>query len=443
MRRKHPALLLFFLLIFAQTLHAKSDPEILARQAVSDNATESVGAITELRKLGPTGLHVLFQTYADEINRQIADPLRPSTPEWQRLATALDGVSMQKDSYLSGLYWYTDLDHAKSAARVSDKPILSLRLLGNLNEEFSCANSRFFRTILYSNAEVAKMLQDKFILYWQSVRSVPRVTIDFGDGRKLERTITGNSIHYILDPEGRTIDALPGLYGPQAFLRALGESEATAKRLAKLDGAKFKFELSSYHRIRLNFIHAAWLNDTKDIGGKLPEGWIVTSTPNSSTPTAVRIAPLAITKMVSEASTLRSLFATGNAIAAVTDEAAWNKIARLHLSDAQLDTRSKGLIQRQVRKVLLSTDSADKPETTLANLIDKLQMNIALDTVRNEYMLHRTLYGWLIVDGGRSKLDDLNKKVYAELFLTPGTDPWLGLFTPETYMALDNGGIVH
>jgi hypothetical protein len=152
---------------------------------------------------------------------------------------------------------------------------------------------------------------------------------------------------------------------------------------------------------------------------------------------------MAMTKMVTEASTLRSLFATGNAMAAVTDEAAWNKIARLHLSDARLDTRSKGLIQRQVRKVLLSDASSAKPETTLSNLIDKLQMNIALDTVRNEYMLHRTLYGWLIVDGGRSRLDDLNKKVYAELFLTPGTDPWLGLFSPETYMALENSGMVH
>ena len=232
MRLKYPTLLLFFLLIFAQTLQAKSDPETLARQAVSENATESIRAITELRKLGPTGLQVLFQTYAEEINRQIADPLRPSTPEWHRLTTALDGVSQQKDSYLSGLYWHTDFDQAKSAARISGKPILSLRLLGNLNEEFSCANSRFFRTILYSNAEVAKMLQDRFILHWQSVRSVPRVTIDFGDGRKLERTITGNSIHYILDSQGRTIDALPGLYGPQAFLRALGESEVTAKRLA-------------------------------------------------------------------------------------------------------------------------------------------------------------------------------------------------------------------
>jgi hypothetical protein len=51
---------------------------------------------------------------------------------------------------------------------------------------------------------------------------VPKVTIDFGDGRKLERTVTGNSAHYILTPDGEVVDCLPGLYGPQAFLNKLG-----------------------------------------------------------------------------------------------------------------------------------------------------------------------------------------------------------------------------
>src|SRR6266536_5776127 len=213
MKSRCLALFLLFLPIFAQTICAKTSPETLARQAVSANSKESASAITELRELGPAGLQVLFQSYAKEINRQASDPLLPATPEWQRLSTALDAVSQQKDSYLSGLYWYTDLGQAKAAARTTGRPILSLRLLGKLNEEYSCANSRFFRTILYSNAQMSIMLRDRFILHWQSVRPVPKVTIDFGDGRKLERTLTGNSIHYILDAEGRPIDALPGLYG--------------------------------------------------------------------------------------------------------------------------------------------------------------------------------------------------------------------------------------
>ena len=31
------------------------------------------------------------------------------------------------------------------------KAVLSLQMLGNLDEDFSCANSRFFRTLLYSS----------------------------------------------------------------------------------------------------------------------------------------------------------------------------------------------------------------------------------------------------------------------------------------------------
>src|SRR5258705_10040647 len=114
--------LLFFLLAFAQPLFAKSNPETLALKAVSENSAEAAPAIAELRALGPTGLNTLFQTYAREINEQVANPLLAATPEWQRLSATLDAVSQQKDSYLSGLYWYTDFAQAKVAARATGKP---------------------------------------------------------------------------------------------------------------------------------------------------------------------------------------------------------------------------------------------------------------------------------------------------------------------------------
>ncbi len=150
------------------------------------------------------------RVHASEIKRQIDAPLTATSPHWERLSAALDAVSQQKNSYLSGLYWYTDLDKAKAAAKRNGKPILSLRSLGNLNEEFSCANSRFFRTILYSNERISDVLRDRFVLHWKSVRPAPHVTIDFGDGRKLERTLTGNSIHYILDHDGPPHRCLAG-----------------------------------------------------------------------------------------------------------------------------------------------------------------------------------------------------------------------------------------
>ena len=36
----------------------------------------------------------------------------------------------------------------------------------------------------------------------------------------------------------------------------------------------------------------------------------------------------------------------------------------------------------------------------------------------------------------------LNERVYADLFLTPRRDPWLGLVPADTYTALDNNGVV-
>jgi hypothetical protein len=79
----------------------------------------------------------------------------------------------------------------------------------------------------------------------------------------------------------------------------------------------------------------------------------------------------------------------------------------------------------------------------MARLLRKFQELIALDTVRNQYLMHSKLYTWLMRDPDRNDLEKLNKKVYASLFLTPDSDPWLGLFSADVYTALDNGGIVN
>jgi hypothetical protein len=194
------------------------DLDDLASRAVSDRPETARSAISLLRALGPKGLDALVEANRAAIESHHASPDRVE-PGWQRISGALDAVAAQKDAWASRLYWYTDLEKARAAARREDKPILSLRLLGNLDSEFSCANSRFFRTVLYPDAEVRKRLREDFVLHWQSHRPVPKLTIDFGDGRRIERTITGNSVHYVLTPDGQVVEAIPGLYGPAAFLR--------------------------------------------------------------------------------------------------------------------------------------------------------------------------------------------------------------------------------
>lgn len=422
--------LLIFMLAAVQISFATESAESLSRKVLSENAAEATAAIAELRSLGPAGLQTLREQYADEINRHIADPTTAATPEWERLTTALDEVAQQKNSYLSGLYWYTDMQEARSAATQSGKPILSLRLLGKLSEDLSCANSRFFRTLLYSNATVSAALRERFILHWQSVRPAPVITVDFGDGRKLERTITGNSIHYVLDSEGRLVDALPGVYGPDAFLKQLNDIEPIARQVRGMNDFERQRVLREYYRTRLNKLSLAWLADTTRIGGKLPEGYTIEKDQNGE---ALSIMPLAVTKAVTESTILRAMTAGAEALGRITDEPAWLKIAALHSAEAMLDSRSVGLIKHQ------TPDLSDK---ILASLLDKFQQSVALDTVRNEYLMHSKLYSQLLTDRGRSDLDTFNEKVYAELFMTPRTDPWLGLLVPDIYTAIQNGGVV-
>lgn len=176
------------------------------------------------------------------------------------------------------------------------------------------------------------------------------------------------------------------------------------------------------------------------MGGKLPSGLMVEVDHQGK---AIAIAPLAITKAITETSILRSINAGAEALGKITDEAAWTKIAFRHIQDAKLDEHSIGLMKRQTKELFKPADSTGlTPDMKLMNLLQKLQLNVALDTVRNEYMLHTKLYAWLTTDKGRSDLEALNKKVYAELFLTPASDPWLGLFSAETYVAIDGGGVV-
>ena len=423
--------LLLLILVSSQNLSAIEPRERLVRLAVSEDPTESSPAIEELRSYGPAGLQTLMTRYAAEISRHIVDPALRADAEWQRITKALDAVSGQKNSYMSGLYWYTDLNAAQTAARESGKPILSLRLLGKLTDELSCANSRFFRTVLYSNAEVSSVLRDRFVLHWQTVRPVPIITIDFGDGRKLQRTITGNSIHYVLDSNGQLLEALPGLYGPQAFLRGLGQAEAFFKSLdGKTDDQKTVLR-SQYYRGQLDKINVAWYEDTTKIGGKPPEGFITQIGPDGKLQ-AIVIAQLAITKAYSEAVMLRAMIATPEKLGAITDEAAWRKIAQFHATDAVLDDRSIALMRRQ---------NPTLSEKEFAAMLEKFQELIALDTVRNQYLLHTKLYPWLLRDPSRTDLEKFNEKVYAELFLTPRSDPWLGLLTTDAYVGIDNGGI--
>src|SRR5262249_41121909 len=137
----------------------KASNKSSAHRALATDKAESEKAIAELRSMGAEGLRLFLETSRSEI--EAAAAIRGNSRD--RVLEALDSVCQQKDCYASRLYWYTDLEQAKSAARAQHKPILSLRLLGRLDEDLSCANSRLFRITLYADEQVSSLLREQFI----------------------------------------------------------------------------------------------------------------------------------------------------------------------------------------------------------------------------------------------------------------------------------------
>jgi hypothetical protein len=248
-------------------------------------------------------------------------------------------------------------------------------------------------------------------LHWQSVRPVPRVTIDFGDGRKLERTITGNSAHYALAADGTPLDVLPGLYGPQQFLAWLAEVESLGGKLDRLSGEDRAAPLREYHAARVAEIARQWAADLE------------------------AVAP--------EAAAGRSTGASE--LAKVTTDEIWEKIALLPSHAVELDATSRNIILRdnpdavRAGNIAVTKRAAEFP---IVRLVVNLQRSVAEDGVRNEYTLHARAHEWFAAGSVPPDIGQLNARVYAELFLTPAGDPWLGLAPADTYTALERGGVV-
>ncbi|MFP6676146.1 MAG: hypothetical protein VB878_13775 [Pirellulaceae bacterium] len=344
--------------------------------------------------------------------------------------TEVDRLGAARYSHISGLYWYTNFDRAQREARRTKKPILSLRLMGDLRNEYSCANSRYFRTILYSDPAIAEMLRENFVVYWQSVRDVPKITIEFGDGRKLCGTITGNSIHYVLSSDGSILDAFPGLYEPQIFLEHLKRCADRDKSYLQVPAESRRVWLTRNYRQRLTELTTVWGKHLATVTAHRAEaqGDDPQEAVARVVATASRASRLSVTKRVlTEEFVMASLVQTVEALEQLTDDLALRRMA-----DAMTCR-----VSDMTRKIVANESYGNQVEARIA----KLESALAADTVLNEFRLRPELLRWLIEAKQVVAVDDLNRRVYADLFLTPGSDPWFGLLPEDRYTALVNDGV--
>lgn len=458
------------------------------RDAVVTDPNAATRAIESLRAMGSAGLEAFLRFHIRELNRVYEQPhcrCVADSPE-RRAADAFDRIAGQRDAFYSGLFWHTDYAAARRVSEREGKPILSLRMLGKLTDELSCANSRFFRTTLYADHNIATYLRKNFVLHWHSVRSVPKLTVDFGDGRKLERTITGNSAHYVVDRRGRLIDVLPGLYSPQAFTRELNRAVEMAQSLEKTEPQVHPALLAQYHGARRNsldmarveapvvtmgaerpgvlstdldipfpksssertasrMVTSAPLPDVpaRDISarsGKSKAGMVWTPMQTAAQPNmpVQGAAQTAAPKMraVSTPVVYLSSPAQGPLSAAVLE-----RLANQLESEIRFHPNAIRLIEAKLDAIPAEYLPGPR-EAFRSSAMNNLRRGVAYETARNEYDFHRRAHEYLAQQWDVRDLDRLDDWVYAELFLMPRSDPWAGLLSIESFSAIDAAGIV-
>jgi len=389
---------------------------------------------------GPAQLEALLASY----DRAPAGAAR------DKLALEVDRVAGQRHATISRLYWYQDLDAAKAAARAQHQPILHLRMLGRLDEDLSCANSRLFRTTLYANAEVSKFLRDNFVLYWSSERPVPRVTIDFGDGRKIERTTTGNSAHYVLDADGTVLDVLPGLYAPSVFEAELGKSLALAKQVRKLDAAARTRAIVAFHERALRAVGEAHAKLAGQV--YIPRRGRLLLADEVGEPAIARAQRATMAKAMIETVDLAKIGIDAGTIDRA-DVAQWTAIGQrmwaigpkpakrpspgpTTMPALVLDPRSRALVEQ-----LHTAGPGAKPTAAqVAAMIARLEQTIVADTALNQLQLRQAIRSHLIADRDLA-FASLNAWIYANVFHTPKSDPWLGLHERTDFTGLPGDGV--
>lgn len=417
------------ILVLAAVPPAWAGGALCQAQRVLDADREQVaGEIETLRGFGPQAVPSLIQAIESD-ETLAADPTR-----W---SDRLDAVCGMKDCADARLFWFTDLAAALEQAQATGRPVLSLRLLGRLDEELSCANSRLFRLALYTHPQISQVLRDGWVLHWHTVREVPTVSIRFGPDRAgperfLEGTITGNSIHYVLDTQGRIVDALPGLYGPGAFLDALTVARLRAAQASVESDEQFDVGQVRYHQDRARATWRAFEHDLKRLDVDKPGKVALAMARRAATsprvpggPVSARVAaPRAMTKMVMETEVLdaialdRGLPRSGSALD-------WPAIGALHPEWNGPVPVNVAALQRRL-----------PPGADVGPALETLARLFLADTAQNECLLRPFLRSWLIRAKPIRDLDAFDERVYADLFLTPLSDPWLGLSPESLYTSL-------
>lgn len=365
-----------------------------------------------------------------------AELANPASYNHKEAHAALDAISGQKDAWFSQLYWHTDLETAKVQAQREHKPILSLRLLGRLTDDLSCANSRMFRVVLYPDPAVSAYLRQEYVLHWSTEREVPQVTIDFGNGQVMRRTVTGNSAHYVLNPYGQPLDVIPGLYSPEYFLQLLKQGRELNAKMESTKLTERAAFLAQWHEGKAKDLATLARMQNIQLSDEGQPSEIITQ--------ALNIQQLTVSKAFIERPILQSIRNTGpedpwENLGNQTDpwQGRWYNFSSMQLGVlGSLSDQSSKMIKQ------LAPEKYGNA-SVLSETQSQLSRQLVEESGKNEGMMHYRIHRWFAQQLPVTwQFSTLNDEIYANLFRTPKSDKWLGMDQLDVFTGLDHEGMV-
>jgi hypothetical protein len=299
------------------------------------------------------------------------------------LTVVYAGVRVKKTTVVNGTPWFNSLADAEAQAKESGKPILLLSMFGHIDEEMPCANARTLRATLFKDPRFKELAENEVIPAWEMVREVPKVEIDFGDGRKMVRTVRGNACMYLCTPQGKVIDAYPGVYTADDFVPMIDQA---LRHLPSLDDAG----VIAWHR-------------------------------HLSHPPTFPVA-MTVSKMAVESPALNLIGAPqiggANPPSQATDpQRAMFESAAAMMSDSSLTPHTPD----DISKLALGQPLGDKDPATVGNMILQRDSKLNVTDVRNVVHL------WLASEKALPDTLQARDTVLERILKIPYKDPYFGL----------------
>jgi hypothetical protein len=258
--------------------------------------------------------------------------------------------------------------------------------------------------VLLSDPQVVRFINDNFVACWQTVRPVPLLTIRFGDGRVLKRTLGGNTVIEICLPGGRVVDSFPGVYVPEDFLSEAGQTLELVRRLSPATGdGALAAEVIAWHQARSAALPSPMAISVEKSMVESPLLRALRANPKNPPDTDLLVRELRRTPVRVE-------------------EGADASVALARISQQIEDVSKQPATVEQLRRRFLSLPDGQRPTPEqLGEMALRLDSRTNVNWVRPAVHLLYTTYDHL--PRGRECRDT----VFKQLLHVPVDDPYLGL----------------